>query len=327
MIESTEEETPITRLSPFIIEKVIYGIAGQVKGVKKLRNETLLVEVFRKKQADNLLKTTEFFSQKVRVYAHTTLNSSRGIIRDPMLKGCSDQEVLEGLKEKGVTGVRRITITKNGKKVDTNTFVLTFNTPMVPKDLKIFYRVIKVDIYIPNPLRCYNCQKFGHHEDRCKSEKTCGQCGKKDPHPMRDCKAPPHCVNCGGDHPANSKECTAWLREKEIQRLKYTLNLPFAEAHKQVEKQTVTTYASVIKSTSHSVVCKDASTQTDPLVTPRSTITKPDTRPSSIHTNIPHYGPISAKSSSNASPSVIARSAPKQKINLEGMGGSCWGVI
>ena len=138
MIESTEEETPITRLSPFIIEKVIYGIAGQVKGVKKLRNETLLVEVFRKKQAENLLKITEFFSQKVRVYAHTTLNSSRGIIRDPMLKGCSDQEVLEGLKEKGVTGVRRITITKNGKKIDTNTFVLTFNTPMVPKDLKNF---------------------------------------------------------------------------------------------------------------------------------------------------------------------------------------------
>ena len=137
---------------------------------------------------------------------------------------------------------------------------------------------------------------------------------------MRDCKAPPHCVNCGGDHPANSKECTAWLREKEIQRLKYTLNLPFAEARKQVEKQTATTYASVIKSTSHSVVCKDASTQTDPLVTPRSTITKPDTRPSSIHTNIPHCGPISAKSSSNAPPSVIARSAPKQKINLEGMG-------
>ena len=26
---------------------------------------------------------------------------------------------------------------------------------------------VKVDVYIPNPLRCYNCQVFGHHENKC----------------------------------------------------------------------------------------------------------------------------------------------------------------
>ena len=37
----------------------------------------------------------------------------------------------------------------------------------VPKSLKIFYRIIPVDIYVPNPTRCFNCQTLGHHESNC----------------------------------------------------------------------------------------------------------------------------------------------------------------
>ena len=81
------EEKAVTSLSPFIIEKQIESIIGSPKSVKKLKNKTLLVETNRKSQTENVLKTTTFFGLRVSVTEHQSLNSSKGIIRDRMLKG------------------------------------------------------------------------------------------------------------------------------------------------------------------------------------------------------------------------------------------------
>lgn len=43
----------------------------------------------------------------------------------------------------------------------TNTYILNFNTPKPPTEIKIGYMIEKVEVYIPNPLRCHNCQKLG----------------------------------------------------------------------------------------------------------------------------------------------------------------------
>ena len=66
--------------------------------------------------------------------------------------------------EQGVTDIRRITVRRDGILKPTNTFVLTFNTPILPTVVKIGFIQVKVDVYIPNPLQCYNCQVFGHHK-------------------------------------------------------------------------------------------------------------------------------------------------------------------
>ena len=161
------EEKAVTSLSPFIIEKQIESIIGSPKSVKKLKNKTLLVEINRKSQTENLLKTTTFFGLRVSVTEHQSLNSSKGIIRDRMLKGEKEDEIVDYLKEQGVTACKRFKIKKDHETVETNTLLLTFNTVNVPKSLRIFYRIVPVDIYVPNPLRCFNCQSFGHHENNC----------------------------------------------------------------------------------------------------------------------------------------------------------------
>ena len=45
VIEAEDSSNPITRLSPFIIEKQISSILGTAKSVKRLRNDTLLLSV------------------------------------------------------------------------------------------------------------------------------------------------------------------------------------------------------------------------------------------------------------------------------------------
>ena len=72
-------QKPLTKISPFIIEKTIKGCAGEVKNVTKLRSGSLKIECFRKQQSLNLLALKHV--NDISASPHRTLNSSRGIIR------------------------------------------------------------------------------------------------------------------------------------------------------------------------------------------------------------------------------------------------------
>ena len=161
LVESKEENRQITSLSPFLIQKIIQSIAGEPENIKKLhRSNQLLIEVSKKAHAENLLRAQTFHDLKVRVYPHTSLNSSKGVIRCPELRNCSEEEILEGTRSQGVTGVKRFKIKQNGELKDTNTFVFTFNTPVLPKTVKVAYFRVNVEVYVPNTLRCLNCQNM-----------------------------------------------------------------------------------------------------------------------------------------------------------------------
>ena len=278
VIQSKDTSRPLASLSPFIVEKTILGLVGKVKSVKKLRSGGILVECERKVHTENILKIKTFSDIPVTSFAHSSLNSSKGVIRCRDLAGVSDSEIVEGMKNEGVTAVRRIRIKRNNVLQDTNTIILTFNKPTVPKVVKVGFLQVKVEVYIPNPLRCFKCQKYGHHEDRCSRSQVCGRCGDSS-HRESDCKATPHCVNCGKEHSANSKDCDTWKQEKEIQRIKFTSNIPYPEARKIVQTRTSLTgpsFSTVVKSSPKTT--KDAETQTNPPESP--------TLP-----NIPHYKP------------------------------------
>ena len=83
------------------------SIIGTPKSVKKLKNKTLLVETSRKSQTENLLKISTFFGL---FSEHQSLNSSKGIIRDRMLKGEKEEEIVDYLREQGVTACKRFKI-------------------------------------------------------------------------------------------------------------------------------------------------------------------------------------------------------------------------
>ena len=219
--------------------------------MKKLKNQTLLVETSRKTQTENLLKMKTFFNLPVSVSEHHTLNSSKGIIRDRALKGETEENIKEYLKDQGVIAVKRFTIKKGNNTIETNTLLLTFNRITVPKSLRIFYRFIPVDIYIPNPLRCFNCQKFNHHENNCPEDlgSVCENCGTGNyDHLTSKCKNQTKCVNCGLNHPSRSNECEVWKKEKEIMKIKVTQNITFIEARNLFEKQPDTSFSRIVQS-------------------------------------------------------------------------------
>ena len=251
LVIKSEEEQSITSLSPFIIEKQIESFIGTPKTVKKLKNKTLLVETTRRAQTENLLKVTKFFNMKVSVSEHRTLNTSKGIIKDRTLKGETEKDICEYLKSQGVIAVKRFTIKKDHEVIETNTLLLTFNSITVPKTLRIFYQFVPVDIYVPNPLRCFNCQRFGHHESDCPIDycSVCEKCGTGGFHHLASaCPNPVKCVDCGLNHLSRSNVCEVWKKEKEIMKIKVTRNLTYLEARKIVEHTPETTFSTIVQS-------------------------------------------------------------------------------
>ena len=108
---------------------------------------------------------------------------------------------------------------------------------------------MKVDVYIPNPLRCYYCQVFGHHEiDVVDTLYAATAVSPEHCRPSSMCDKPAKCVNYSGDHHANSKLCPQWEKEKKILKIKCENNLSFPEARKQYKQfYTGQTYASAVK--------------------------------------------------------------------------------
>ena len=90
----------------------------------------------------------------------------------------SEIEIRDELKTQGVVEVHRVTVKKEGKVIPTNTLFLTFNRPDVPKEIVVGYLKVKVELFVPNPLRCFNCNKFGHTSQRCRTTAKCQRCGK-----------------------------------------------------------------------------------------------------------------------------------------------------
>ena len=82
MLESLNPDEPLTKLSPFLVEKAIQGRFGSVKKVSKMKSGALLVEASRPTQAKMILDTTILINTEVKATAHRSLNTSKGVIRD-----------------------------------------------------------------------------------------------------------------------------------------------------------------------------------------------------------------------------------------------------
>ena len=136
---------------------------------------------------------------------------------------------------------------------------------------------IKVVPYIPNPLRCFKCQRYGHGSSRCSREQKCSKCAGD--HSVDTCTSETSCcVNCtdGNDHASSDRKCPVYVKEQLVQKIRYTENISFPEARKRVESATPSSssYSTIVKSTPKVQV---TSTAVQTLVTCPNDQEKPST--------------------------------------------------
>ena len=151
----------------------------------------------------------------MRFSPHWSLNSSKGVIFANHLNNDTEEDLEIHLKSQGVVEVKQMKTKRNGLLIPTNGFILTFNSPKLPTHVKVAYMNCKVKPYIPQPVRCFQCQKLGHHTKKCYQQTpTCSKCSLEvtDSHNNENCPYKQKCVNCKGQHPSSSKECPEWKK-------------------------------------------------------------------------------------------------------------------
>ncbi|XP_068206407.1 uncharacterized protein [Palaemon carinicauda] len=117
---------------------------------------------------------------------------------------------------------------KNRDNVPVRRLLATFIYP-VPSSLDLgVWGTFPVTDYTPEPLRCYNCQHYGHHKEDCQGPATCGVCSQR--HDTEICiqahkngkETHPKCRNCSRPHHTWNKRCPERLRR--IAAMKGTSN-------------------------------------------------------------------------------------------------------
>ena len=149
----------LSNLSPIAIGRQLKE--QKINPLKVTKNSNRLnIRVSNAKDCNNLLKLKTFCGIEVKIEPHATLNNSKGVIKNNELKYCTIEE-MESMK--GITDAHQIIRTENGKEIKTGTWFLTFDRPICPKFIDIEYlKNIPVLPYIPKPMKCHNCQRFGH---------------------------------------------------------------------------------------------------------------------------------------------------------------------
>ena len=79
VMSSASEEKPLSKLSPFAVQKGFQAIAGTLNSTeRRLRDGSFLVECSRRTQAENLLRTVNFVDRLVHVFVHKLVSYSVG---------------------------------------------------------------------------------------------------------------------------------------------------------------------------------------------------------------------------------------------------------
>lgn len=147
-----------------------------------------------------------------------------------------DEEILAKTQ---ATELKRILTRKDGNLIPTNSVVLFFKSATSVEDVSFDGTPTEIKPFIPLPIRCDNCQKYGHHKKSCKSRKpTCSHCG--DSHKYDSCQSrirgeQAQCCNCGGGHSSAYKQCPRYTELKRALELRAISKIPLKKALKEVK--------------------------------------------------------------------------------------------
>ena len=120
---------------------------------------------------------------------------------------------------------------KNRQGMPTGAVQITFMGNVLPEYVRFIDSgiMLPVDPYQTPPLRCFQCQGFGHTSTHCNSHLKCARCAGR--HKSRYCPTDIACCpNCKGAHTSRFRLCPVYLQASAIQEYKNSHGCSWAQA-------------------------------------------------------------------------------------------------
>ena len=264
-------------INSFLLHKQLGGLIGDVDEVRRLFSGDLRITTKSAKQTRDILKLKTLCGRSVEITAPFWWNTCVGIAYGECIGSMTSDEIIEGIHSipgnPKVAMVKHFTRPEGGRFVNLNLAKFTFATKTLPAEIKLGYENAKVRLFIPEPLRCYACQDYGHGKNKCTAAAHCAKCDSVE-HDRDNCPegTAPKCHNCGLDHTSWSRDCAVYKHEKEICTYKVTKDVSYRAARIAVDKQVKETFAAKAAASATPYapakpVMDDCSTQT-PLTFP-----------------------------------------------------------
>jgi hypothetical protein len=142
-------------------------------------------------------------------------------------------------KDTGAVWAHRIEKLVGNVKRATRAVVVAFKSQLPPV-VNVGLNEFKVHVYVPQPLRCIKCQRFGHKAAQCGEETpTCPRCSGA--HVVGACKVTDatgrRCANCGENHSAAYRGCKRFQQVNKTLTVSARQNMSYADAAKKLAKQ------------------------------------------------------------------------------------------
>jgi len=257
IISSNEEGKPLSNFSCFTLHRAIKNISKEIIKIQELKDGNLLVLVKNQTIADKFIKSKELIGLcKIICTLHATLNYTKGTIYAPYLIKVEEEEIIKELKDEGVVGAYKFQSYKDNKLAPNGIILLTFDRFHTPNKINICWHSVKVREYVPNPMRCKNCQRLGHTTKRCNKPASCVNCNQP-PHTPTPCTRI-SCANCLENHPSSSNRCPKYIQQKEILAIQTKNKCTLSEArraHSQLHPPTsnTTSYAEITANNTNNI--------------------------------------------------------------------------
>lgn len=217
------------------------NIQGIVNGsLKRLGRNRIGLSFANFEQANSFLSHEKFVNDNFKAFIPTFNVTRMGVIRG-VPSDMSDEEVIANISVPIGCGpiikIRRfkkkIFINNTTQFVNTGTIVATFDGQVLPTRVFMCYTALPVDLYIYPTIQCYNCCRYGHVKNQCRSTPRCYKCGQG--HTGDSCSVDEEdywCIMCKGYHEAINKKCLEHSRQKAIKETMSKSCISYIEATK-----------------------------------------------------------------------------------------------
>ena len=221
--------------SSMLENKLLNECPTQELGFRLKGSNEWLVETTTKKQSEAILKIKEVGGVKVEIIRHDTLNYIQGTVVLPHIQ---DEEIpekkilLESLKLR-YNNIHDLEVfqikSRKNPQIGLNIMKIKFIGQTVPQKIKILGQNREVRPYVPKPLQCNKCCRYGHTHKKCTNKEVCTMCGSNQHKTNWNCDKK-LCLNCGENHHAKDKTCVFYIYNTELKLLMSRTGMSAKEA-------------------------------------------------------------------------------------------------